>query len=168
MSVQTQNTVDLTGMSDTLIKVSEIAIRYALVMVFVWYGLLKFTAYEANAIAGFAINSPFLAWLHEALGVRGFSNLIGVVELFAAFLIAAHPISARMGVIGGLVASSTFLVTLSFMFTTPGIFVESPGAFPILSVVPGAFLLKDVVLLAVSVWLVAKSLQTYHRNIKEI
>ncbi len=159
MTVQTQNATDLEDLGTTLKFLSETAIRYSMVIVFLWFGFLKFTAYEANAIAGFALHSPFLAWFHELLGVQGFSNFIGIIELIAAMLIAAHPISARLGVIGGLVASVTFVVTLSFMFTTPGIMEESAGGFPVLSVVPGAFLLKDIVLLSVSVWLMAASLQ---------
>ena len=143
----------------TLRQHSETAIRYAMVVVFLWFGALKFSAYEANAIAGLAINSPLLAWLHEALGVRAFSNFIGVTEITAAILIAAHPYSARLGALGGLIASATFAVTLSFMLTTPGVAEASAGGLPMLSVMPGQFLLKDLVLLSVSVWLLAGSLQ---------
>ena len=44
-----------------------------------------------------------------------------------------------------------FLTTLSFLFSTPG-WEPSLGGFPALSVVPGQFLLKDVVLLGAAVW----------------
>jgi len=140
---------------------TETAIRYTLVLVILWFGALKFSAYEANAIAGLAVNSPLLAWLHESLGVRMFSNIIGIIEVSAAFLIAVHPFSARLAALGGLIASTTFVVTLSFLFTTPGVVETSAGGFPIISVMPGQFLLKDVVLLAVSVWLFACSLEKY-------
>ncbi len=159
MNTQTQTAKNFAEIGATLRQTSEIGIRYAMVVVVAWYGLLKFTEYEANAIAGFAMNSPFLAPLHKAFGVQSFSNLIGVIEIIAAVLIATHPISAKLGALGGAVASGTFIVTLSFMFTTPGIFEASAGGFPVLSVVPGAFLLKDLVLLAVSAWLLATSLQ---------
>jgi Protein of unknown function, DUF417 len=46
-----------------------------------------------------------------------------------------------------------FLGTLSFLFTTPG--VTAAGGFPVKSVLPGQFLLKDPVLLGASVWTVA-------------
>jgi len=144
---------------ETLGRVSEIGVRYAMVIVFLWFGMLKFTAYEANAIAGLAVNSPLLAWLHELLGVSGFANMIGVTELTAAALIAAHPVSARLGAVGAVLAIGTFGVTLSFMLTTPGVVEASAGGFPMLSVMPGQFLLKDVVLLAVSVWLLTNSLK---------
>lgn len=35
-----------------------------------------------------------------------------------------------------------FLSTLSFLFTTPGVTVASAGGFPVLSVLPGQFLLR--------------------------
>jgi uncharacterized membrane protein YkgB len=45
-----------------------------------------------------------------------------------------------------------FAGTLSFLLTTPGV-VEPSIGFPGLSVVPGQFLLKDVVLFGVSIWI---------------
>jgi len=159
MNQQVQSIKNVTEFGTTLKQYSEMGIRYTMVIVIAWYGFLKFTEYEANAIAGFALNSPFLAPIHEALGVRLFSDVIGVIEIIAAALTAANFISPKIGAIGGALASGTFIVTLSFMFTTPGIFEASAGGFPVLSVVPGAFLLKDLVLLAVSIWLLASSLQ---------
>ena len=51
-----------------------------------------------------------------------------------------------------------FLTTLSFLFSTPG-WEPSLGGFPALSVVPGQFVLKDVVLLGGAVWLLGDILQ---------
>ena len=58
--------------------------------------------------------------------------------------------------LGGLLSAGLFVTTLSFMATTPGAFEPSLG-FPAISVVPGQFLLKDVGLLAVSLWILANS-----------
>mgnify|MGYP000167997647 CR=1 FL=1 len=60
----------------------------------------------------------------------------------------AHMAAAMIGAAG---AIATFLVTLSFFVTTPGVFLPEHGTFAI-SVLPGQFLLKDLVLLAASVW----------------
>jgi reactive chlorine resistance protein C len=46
-----------------------------------------------------------------------------------------------------------FLTTLSFLFTTPGVWEASAGGFPALSVVPGQFLIKDLVLFGGSLWM---------------
>jgi Protein of unknown function, DUF417 len=49
-----------------------------------------------------------------------------------------------------------FLGTLSFLFTTPG--VAAGSGFPVLSVLPGQFLLKDLVLVSASLWTLGDSL----------
>ena len=49
-----------------------------------------------------------------------------------------------------------FLSTLSFLFTTPG--VTAAGGFPVLSVLPGQFLLKDLVLVGAALWTLGDSL----------
>ena len=53
-----------------------------------------------------------------------------------------------------------FLATLSFLFTTPGVTVASAGGFPVLSVLPGQFLVKDLVLIGASVWTLGDCLGT--------
>ena len=49
-----------------------------------------------------------------------------------------------------------FLGTLSLLLTTPG--VTAAGGFPVLSVLPGQFLLKDLVLAAAALWTLGDSL----------
>ena len=44
-----------------------------------------------------------------------------------------------------------FLITLSFLLTTPGVWQPSLG-FPALSPSPGQFLSKDLVLLGAAIW----------------
>jgi uncharacterized membrane protein YkgB len=44
----------------------------------------------------------------------------------------------------------TYIVTFTFLFTTPGVVPEG-ATFPKISGMPGAFLLKDIVLLSGSV-----------------
>lgn len=140
-------------------RYSETIVRVAMILVFLSFGFHKFSAYEANAIAGLALNSPLLAGLHSAFGVQGLSNLIGVTELAAALLLAAGFFAPRLGIVGALISVGNYLTTLSFLITTPGVTEASAGGFPYLSVMPGQFLVKDVVLLAVSLWLLATSLK---------
>ena len=119
---------------------------YGLALVFAWIGAMKFTAYEANAIQGLVASSPLLSWLYGILDVRVVANLIGTIEIVTALLLVARPYSALAGVIGGLLVAGTTAVTLTFILTAPG-WEASLGGFPALSVVPGQFLLKDVILL---------------------
>jgi uncharacterized membrane protein YkgB len=50
-----------------------------------------------------------------------------------------------------------FLTTLTFLFSTPG-WEASLGGFPALSVVPGQFIIKDIVLFAAAVWSLGEAL----------
>jgi uncharacterized membrane protein YkgB len=138
------------------------AVRYGLVLVLAWIGAMKFTAYEAEAIRGLVENSPLLSWTYSIFGTRSLATLIGITELTAAVLIGARRFSAKLTVVGGAVAVGTFATTLSFLLSTPGVWEETLGSFPALSVMPGQFLIKDVVLLTVAVWIFGEA--WHHRN----
>src|SRR5262249_42098881 len=126
--------------------------RYGLVVVVGWIGLMKFTAYEAEGIRLYVTNSPLMNWVYELMSVRGFSALLGVVEVSIALLIAARTLSPRASAVGSALAVGMFLTTLSFLVTTPGVWEPSAGGFPALSGKPGQFLLKDLPLLGIALW----------------
>jgi uncharacterized membrane protein YkgB len=130
-------------------------LRWSLVLVFLGFGYTKWFDYEAQALVGLISNSPLLAWMHAAFGVHGASYALGAAETAAALLLAAGAASARAGVAGALLSTATFAVTTSLLLTSPGAFEASVGA-PALGGL-GAFLLKDVVLLAASVALLRES-----------
>jgi uncharacterized membrane protein YkgB len=143
---------------DTMQIIGTILVRYGLVVVLAWIGAMKFTAYEASGIEPLVANSPLMSWVYHLLSVRAFSCLLGIVEVGTAVMIAARPWSAKVAVIGSGLAAMTFLTTLSFLFSTPG-WEASLGGFPALSVVPGQFLLKDVVLLGAALWSLGEALK---------
>lgn len=138
-------------------------IRYSLVLTLAWIGAMKFTAYEANAIQPLITNSPLLVWLYQIFTVQGVSNLLGTAEIAIAIMIALRSVSAKVSAIGSGLAMVEFLVTLSFLFTTPG-WEPSLGGFPALSVVPGQFLIKDTILLGAAIWLLAEALNSLDKN----
>jgi Protein of unknown function, DUF417 len=80
------------------------------------------------------------------------------LEAAIAVLIALRPVSARASALGSALAAGMFATTLSFLLTTPGVWVPLLGGFPALSAVPGQFLLKDVVLLGAALWSLGESL----------
>lgn len=135
----------------SLTSVGRNVLRYGLVALLVLFGAMKFTAMEAQGIQGLIGNSPLMSWMTPAFGVQGASNVIGVVELTAAALIASRRFSPRLSAIGSLLATGTFLVTLSFLFTTPGAF--SPDS-PI-----GGFLMKDLILLGAAIYTAGEALE---------
>ena len=105
----------------------------------------------ASAIQPLVTNSPFMGWVYHVFSARTFSALLGVVEVSTAVMIAMRPFSAKVAAIGSGLAALMFLATLSFLFSTPG-WEASLGGFPTLSVVPGQFLVKDLVLLGAALW----------------
>jgi reactive chlorine resistance protein C len=149
-----------TLMQDTILKTSSMSsrvqavgrelARYGLVVVVGWIGFMKFTAYEAEGIRPFVANSPLTSWVYGPLSVRGFSILLGVVEIATAVLIALRPFSPRASALGSALAVAMFLTTLSFLVTTPGAWEPSLGGFPALSALPGQFLIKDLALLGIA------------------
>jgi len=140
-----------------LMQAGQFVMRYGLAVVFVWIGLLKFTAYEAKGIEGLVANSPIWAWAYQSMGLQSLSNLIGVIEISIGLLIASRAFWPKASAIGSIGAAITFLITLSFLLTTPGVW-EAGYGFPFPSGMPGQFLLKDLVLLGVSVWTAGEAL----------
>src|SRR2546429_6057907 len=138
--------------------------RYGLVVVVGWIGLMKFTAYEAEGVRPFVANSPLLSWVYGPLSVRGFSAVLGVVEVAIAILIAARPLSPRASAVGSALAVGMFLTTLSFLVTTPGVWEPSLGGFPALSAIPGQFLIKDLALLGISLLTLGEAWQVSERR----
>jgi uncharacterized membrane protein YkgB len=146
------------GDRSTIQAIGGVVIRNGLVVVIGWIGLMKFTRVEAEAIWPLVQHSPLMSWASTRMGMQPFSNLVGAVEVATAVLIALRPIAARVSAVGSLLAVGMFATTLSFLLSTPGIWVASLGGFPAISVVPGQFLLKDIVLLGASLWTLGESL----------
>lgn len=131
--------------------------RYGLVVVLLWIGGMKFTAYEAEGIKPLVANSPLMGWVYAVMTVTAFSAVLGVVEIGTGLLIALRPVWPVGSAVGSGLAVGTFLTTLSFLFTTPG-WEPSLGGFPAVSAMPGQFVLKDLVLLGVALWSAGEAL----------
>ena len=134
--------------------------RYGLVLILLLIGILKFTPDEADGIQPLVAHSPFMSWMYFVLNKQGVSNLIGIIELLVAFLLALRPISPWASFVGSLGAIATFLLTTSFLFTTPGAIQFGHGV----EILGGAgqFLIKDLVLLGASFWTAAEALLAAH------
>jgi uncharacterized membrane protein YkgB len=133
-------------------------LRWSLVVVFLWFGGMKFTGYEAEGIAPFIAHSPIMSWLHSLFGVGGASAVIGMLELGTAVALAAGTVNRSVSILGAAMSCATYAITLTFFLTTPGVAEPSAGGFPAISAPIGQFLLKDLVLLAASVVLLRTSL----------
>ena len=90
MTTLMQNTAhEKIAMSSRVEAVGRELARYGLVVVVAWIGLMKFTEYEAEGISRYVANSPLMSWVYGFMSHRGFSAMLGLVELTIAILIAA-------------------------------------------------------------------------------
>ena len=80
--------------------IGSLLLRYGLVLVIGWIGLMKFTEYEAKGIQPFVAHSPLMSWMYNFLTVRAFSNALGVVEVAIAILIGLRHWSAKASALG--------------------------------------------------------------------
>jgi uncharacterized membrane protein YkgB len=133
--------------------------RYGLVVTLLLIGVLKFTAGEAQGIQPLVASSPLMFWLYKVFSLQAVSNLIGVIEIAVAVLIALRPFSAKLSFVGSIGAIITFVLTVSFLFSTPGAFQFSHRV-PLLGDA-GQFLIKDVVLLGASIFTAAEARKEY-------
>jgi len=138
--------------AERLQRIGGGVLRWSLVFLLVFFGALKWTAAEAQAVAPFIDHSPFLRWIGYAFGKQGASEVIGVIELTTALFIAGRRWSPRVALTGGVLAVFMFLTTLSFLATTPNV---GDGA---------AFLLKDVTLLGAAVWIAGEAWVTLEKS----
>jgi uncharacterized membrane protein YkgB len=134
-----------------LAAVGRGVLRYGLVALLLLWGGFKFASFEAEGIRPLIEHSPLLRWLYPLAGARGGAALVGLVEIASALLMALRRWRPDLSAIGSLLASGTFLVTLSFLVSTPGV-LEPTNPF-------GGFLMKDVILLGAALYTAAEALQ---------
>ena len=142
--------------SSTLERNAGQLLRLALVAIFLVFGAQKFTLIEATGIAPLVSSSPLTSWLN-VFGTQGASWVVGSFELTFGLLLAFglwQP-GSTLAIVGAFGSCGTYLVTLSFLMTMPGVF--APNVAPILSGDVGLFLFNDIVLLAASIVLLAQS-----------
>ncbi|MBS5018575.1 MAG: YkgB family protein [Alistipes sp.] len=158
-------------------------IRVAILIIFVWIGGLKFWNYEAEGIVPFVANSPFMSFFynekapeyrqyklpegsfdaakhewHVKNNTYGFSHGLGLLIMSIGLLTFFGFFSRRVGLVGELLAIVMTLGTLSFLATTPEVWVPDLGSgeygFPLLSGA-GRLVIKDTAILAGAVVLLS-------------
>ncbi len=153
----TTNTVRDDARGQSLVRIGGLILRYGLVVTLVWIGALKFAKYEAEGVHMLAMHSPLLSWGYSLMSVQAFAEVLGVIEIILGLLIASRAFAPKLSAIGSMGAIVMSLITLSLLFTTPGVWQEGYG-FPFLSGNPGGFLAKDVLMLGAAVWSAGEAL----------
>ena len=132
-------------------------VRASMVFIFLMFGYQKWFAYEAQTLIPFIKNGPLIFWMYPAFGIQGASWFLGVAEWVFGTLMFLGYWNKLLGVLGDLGAVFSFISTVTIIpFMTDG-WNASAGGFPAMQ---GnvAFLLKDLVLLAVSFYLLKQDL----------
>ncbi len=91
-----------------------------IVVIMLWIGFFKFTPTEAAGIKPLVENHFLLFWLYNIMDVQQVSNLFGTIEIITGLLLF---FGLKYGVLrpfAGFCLIVTFLITFSFLFTTPG------------------------------------------------
>ncbi len=162
-------------------------IRIAILIIFIWIGGLKFWNYEAEGIVPFVANSPFMSFFytktapeykeyklkegekndvkqmwHKENNTYGFSRGLGILIMSIGMLVFLGIFFPKVGLVGALLAIVMTLGTLSFLVTTPEVWVPDLGSgehgFPLLTG-PGRLVIKDTAILAGALVLLSESAQ---------
>jgi len=154
--------------------------RVSIFIVMVWIGGLKAFQYEADGIVPFVANSPLMSFFyakdapeytqyknpegktvqknidwHKQNRTYTFSYALGTFIIIIGALTLLGIWLPKVGLVGGLLTFVMSLVTLSFLITTPEVYVPDLGGdfptphhgFPFLSGA-GRLVIKDVIMMA--------------------
>jgi uncharacterized membrane protein YkgB len=127
-------------------------IRASMVVIFLFFGYQKWFQYEAQALIPYISHGALIFWMYPVFGVRGATWFLGVSEwLFGALLFAGFW-NKKLGILGALGACASFIATTTIIPFMPDGWAASAGGFPAMTE-RVAFLMKDIVLFAASVYL---------------
>ena len=126
-------------------------LRASMVIIFALFGYQKWFAYEFERLVPFISNGPLIFWLYPVFGHGGASWFLGASEWTTGTLLLLGFWDKRAGVLGALLSTATFAGTVTIIPFLPDSWDPAAGFPAMTGNMP--FLLKDVVLLAVSLYL---------------
>ena len=132
-------------------------LRAAMVIIFAWFGYDKWFQTEIIDLIPLIKHGPLIFWVLPLLGVKGTSIFLGASEWTYGSLLLLGFWNKKLGALGAFGSTLTFLATFTIMPFAPGAWDAAAGGFPAMTIVSG-FLLKDLVLLVVSVYLLKQDL----------
>jgi uncharacterized membrane protein YkgB len=127
-------------------------LRALMVIICLFFGYQKWFDYEAQALIPYISHGPLIFWLYPVFGIHGATYFLGVSEwLFGALLLAGFW-NKKLGILGALGLCFSMISTSTIIPFIPDGWAPSAGGFPAMTE-RVAFLMKDLVLLGVSVYL---------------
>jgi uncharacterized membrane protein YkgB len=133
-------------------------VRASMVLIYFMFGYQKWFEYEAQGLVPFFTHGPLIFWMYPVFGIRGSAYFLGVSEWLFGILLLAGFWNRKVGLLGALGSVFTFLCTVTIIPFWPEGWAAQAGGFPAMTL-PMGFLMKDVVLLAVSFYLLRQDLQ---------
>jgi uncharacterized membrane protein YkgB len=132
-------------------------VRASMVIMFLFFGYQKWFPYEFERLVPFISNGPLIWWLYPVFGHAGASYFLGASEWTIGSLLFVGFWNKPLGVLGALGSTGTFIATVTIIPFMPDGWDVAAGGFPAMTGnVP--FLMKDVVLLGVSFYLLRQDL----------
>ena len=142
-------------------------LRASMVIIFLFFGYQKWFDYEAQALIPYISHGPLIFWMYPVFGIRGACWFLGVAEwLFCALLFAGFW-NKKLGILGALGGVFSFISTFTIIPFMPNGWAPSAGGFPAMTETV-AFLMKDLVLLAVSVYLLRQDVLRVSQSVREV
>ena len=132
-------------------------VRASMVLIFFLFSYQKWFSFEVHQIAPLISHSPLVFWTIPAFGLRGAGFFLGTTETIFGTLILLGFWNRKLGILGAIGSIVTFLGTVTIIPFLPNAWATEAGGFPAMYL-PVAFLVKDIVLLAVSVYLLKHDL----------
>jgi uncharacterized membrane protein YkgB len=132
-------------------------LRASMVIIFAFFGYQKWFEYEAQALVPYISNGPLIFWMYPVFGIRGATYFLGVAEWIFGGLLLLGFWNKELGVLGALGSCFSFIATFTIIPFMPDGWAASAGGFPAMTE-KVAFLMKDLVLLAASFYLLKQDL----------
>jgi uncharacterized membrane protein YkgB len=132
-------------------------IRAAMVFTFFAFSIQKWNLHTMEMLVPLISHSPVVFWLLPAFGVSGAGYFLGTTETIFGALIFLGYWAPRLGILGALGSIVTFIGTTTIIPFLPDAWAREAGGFPIMTL-PLGFLMKDVLYLAASFYLLRQDL----------
>jgi len=133
-------------------------VRGSMVILYFFFGYQKWFPYEAQALVPFISNGPLISWMYPVLGLQGASWFLGVSEWLFGGLLFLGFWNKKLSILGSAGSCLTFIMTITIIPFMPDGWNSAAGGFPAMQ---GnvAFLMKDLVLFAVSFYLLKQDVE---------
>ena len=132
-------------------------LRASMVIIFLFFGYQKWFQYEAQALIPYINHGSLIFWMYPVFGLRGATYFLGVAEWLFGGLMFLGFWNKKLGILGDLGACFSFIATSTIIPFMPDGWAASAGGFPAMTE-RVAFLMKDLVLLAVSFYMLKQDI----------